>query len=600
MKRKSLLIFFILLFTTISYSFDITVINKDGDKLKNVMVNINNFVYLTDENGKVTSDTKDDILNITLSKEGYYEEKLTLKNNNFEKNLTLIMKPLVISTINFKFSEPQGGIEYREVGSKFYKKIPFLGRDKLLTLPVGTYEFIFYSQNAKKQSKIINISKREEVFYIDFDTDKNTFFFIGNINKNKGIRFYGNDIGHIKPLKDIVLVIFKDGKIIEKIKLGDSFSSVELEDGVYDFKVENKFYNDLFFRGIKLNSESNKNIVISIPPIEVTVNGVIKNKDQFIGGTKIKFIDVNNNVYETISNFAGEFSTKLPPQKYKIVLSKPGFVIREDQNLIYDFTTPKKTYNLTLNTTELFSNVQGIVVDKNNDPISNAKITVKSGENIVNLKSDDFGNFSTSILPGLLFIKVEKDGYKSFGMVKKLERFSSLSGQKIILEPYLSNISGTISNSFYPLSNIHLVLRNTKGEMVANAISNENGYYEFPDLNINQKYYIDVGARGYRYYSSNPIILTRDYLQDQNIFLQSKDIRLFLEFIDSSDIALSNIKVKINNKNYNTDTNGFVLLTLPPGTNSINIDLPSYNYKKNIHLKSTTKNPDKIRIVIKK
>ncbi len=597
---KKLIFLFIVLFNITCYSITLTIIGEDKSPLKEVIANINNQVKISDSKGYVAFNTSEDILNISISKEGYKEEVLTLKNSKDEvQNLTLVMKKINTSYVTFEFPVSSGLIEYREVGTSRYTKVPFLGSTKSIEFLAGTYEFIFSAKDSKKNKQILNFRDNSEHLMIDIDIPKNIFFILGNISKNKGINFYKNNIGRVTPPKDLTLVIFKNGEFKTKFKLKDTFVPIELEDGVYDFMIEGRFYSNLYFRGLKIDSSVNRNIVISIPSVQTTIRGVIKNNDQFIGGAKILFTDVDNNSYETMSNFAGEFSINLPPQKYKVTLNKPGFVLKKNQNLIYDFSAPNEIYNLTLNTKELLSNIEGMVTDDKGIPISNADIMVKNGDKIIHLKSDDFGNFSTSTLPGLLFIKVEKDGYKAFGVVTKLERFSTLSGLKISLTPYLSNISGVISNSFTPLGNLHLSLRDNQGEVVANTISNQNGYYEFSDIKINNSYFISVGVQSYRYYYSDVFTLTKDDIINKNIILQGRKIRVHLELLSSSKTPLSNQEVIVEGTVYKTDTNGFLLLELPENKKNIDIQVKSYGYQKQIDLSSMSTNPNQLTLIIK-
>ena len=122
---KKLIFLFMILFTITSYSITITVIDREGSLLTEVIAKINNQVKIGSSKGVVSFDTKDNILNISLSKEGYKEEVLTLKNPiNEIQNLTLIMKPLKTSNITIEFSTPEGVIEYREIGANLYTKLP--------------------------------------------------------------------------------------------------------------------------------------------------------------------------------------------------------------------------------------------------------------------------------------------------------------------------------------------------------------------------------------------------------------------------------------------------------------------------------------------
>lgn len=597
---KKLIFLFIIILNISSYSIKIKIIKEDRTPLKEVFVNINNQVKVSNSKGNVTFDILDEVLNISISKEGYIKKNFTLKNSiNGLINFTLVMKSINTSYITFEFPINDGLIEYREIGTNKYIKVPFSENLKSIEFLQGTYEFIFSTKSSIKNKQILNFNNKSEHIFIDIKFPKNNFFIIGNASKNKEINFFKDNISKISPLKNTNLVIFQNGKIKKKIKLKNTFVPIKLKDGIYDFMIENEFYPNLYFKNLKLNSTVNKNIVISIPNIEVAIKGVIKNNDQFVGGAKISFTDVDNNSYETTTTFGGHFFLNLPPKKYKISLKKPGFLLKNNQNLIYDFTTPKEVYKLNLETEEVLSNIKGIITDDKGIAIQNANIIINNSSKIIHLKSDDFGNFSTPILPGLLFIKVEKKGYKAFGIVIKLERFSNLSGLNISLTPYLSNISGIISNNFTPLSNLNLTLRNLQGEAVANTVSNQNGYYEFSDIKINENYFISIGTQTYQYYYSDVFILTKDDIVNKNIILQSRKIRIHLELLKNSNTPLNNENIIIEGVSYKTDSNGFLLLDLPEDTESINIYIKSYGYQKKINLNSISKNPNQLTLIIK-
>ncbi len=596
---KKLLILFLVLFNISIYSLNIAVIDKDGNPLKETIININNSVKITNSQGVSSFDINDSSLDITLSKEGYQGKTLSMKNHTSSSDITFIMTPLKYSNVTFEFSLPNGIIKYREVGAKSYKKVPFFKTLKSIKLPVGTYEFIFSSQESTDYYKILTFSEQSEYFFVNFDIKKEQFFFISNYGEKQGIHFYKNNIGKITPTKGIELIISKEGKVLSKLKLYDTFTPFELEYGRYDFALLGKNGESIFYNGVKLDSSTYKNIVFTVNPIQTNVSGTIKNKGQFIGGATLTFTDVNNNAYKTISNFVGEFNISLPPQKYKITLDKPGFNLSKNQNLIYDFLTPHEKYSLELNTEELFSNVDGTIVDTKGNPIVGAKIFIKNNGEIITLESDNFGNFSTSTLPGLLFITAQKEGYKSFGIVSKLERFSSLSGLKIPLTPFLSNISGIISNSFFPLKNMILTLRDKEGNIVANTISNQNGFYEFADININGEYFISVGDPAYKHYYSDFFVLGKKDIINKNIILESKNSRIYIKFLNANNLPLSNIKVNVQDKIYTTDTNGFLLLELPEKTKSINVKVNSYNYNKKINIENLNDNPNKLTLIIK-
>jgi len=199
----------------------------------------------------------------------------------------------------------------------------------------------------------------------------------------------------------------------------------------------------------------------------------------------------------------------------------------------------------------------------------------------------------------MIFIKVEKDGYKPVGVVRKLERFSTLSGLNITLSPHLSNISGIISNDFFPLKDIPLNLRDKDGNIVASTLSNSNGYYEFSDVRIDKNYFITVGVQSYKHYFSSRFHLSEEDVTNKNIILKSRNLRVYLEVVDALENPLKNKKISINKIIYSTDSNGFLLLELPENTQNIVIRGVGYNYYNKMDLSSVYKDPYQVVIKIK-
>ncbi|MCK5779858.1 MAG: hypothetical protein KAH04_02510 [Psychrilyobacter sp.] len=598
---KKLFIFFILLISITSYSMDISVRSINDLPLKEVLIKVNNEIKISDNSGNATFDipTNDNIINIILSKEGYKEEIVTIKNQKISSQMTFILKKIKRSKIIFDFPISDGVIEYREIGAQKYTKVPYFGKSKSIDFYFGNYDFLFSSKNTSDIKRNIFVNQTQKRYYIDSKIKENKFFILGNISKKQEINFYDKSIKKVTSPEDLKLTILKNGKIVKKIVLNDTFTPVILESGTFDFMVNGKFYDNTYFRGLLLNSSTNKNIVISLPSVATNIRGVIKNNNQFIGGVTLAFTDVNNKVYNTNSDFVGSFSIDLPPQKYKITIKKPGFTLNKKQDLIYDFSIAKNRYNLNLLATELPSSIDGIVYDNMKKPLPDALISLKSGDIVIKLKSNKFGEFSVPILPGMIFIKVEKDGYKSVGIVRKLERFSTLSGLNVTLSPYLANISGIISNDFFSLKKTPLKLRDTKGNVVANTLSNSIGYYEFSDIKTNENYFISVGVQSYKHYFSSHFYLDREDILNKNIILKNRKVRVYLEVVDYLGAPFKNKKISINKTIYSTDSNGFLLLELPEHTKTIIVRGVEYTFYKKIDLTSIYEDPYQLILKIK-
>lgn len=598
-RFKYLIITLFFLLITPSFSIDIKVINKDKTPIRKAIIKVNNQIQLTNKKGISSFKTKDEILNITISKEGYSQLNFSLDGTSKEnKEITLVLQPLKLSTATFSFSSSTGTIKFREVGTTYFKEVPFFKKIKQLILPFGTYEFIFTNGEKIKTRKLVTLSKDNLQVNVSFKGQPLQFFLLGILGTKKDISFLAKGLTKFTSLSGSTITIFKDSKIVKEIKFTDSFIPLELLEGRYDFLIKGPSNDNTLFKGVLLRKDSKRSILIEVPSIKTFISGVVKEESQLLGGVKVILTDVYNNKFETTTTFTGKFSIQVPPRKYKITIEKPGFTLNKDQNLIYDFSIPNYSYKVSLRAVELPSSISGEIFDLNGESLNGVTLTITSGGKNKKINTDKFGKFSCEVQPGFLFIKAEKEGYKAYGKIIKLERFSKLSSIQIKLMPFLINISGIVQDHISPIKEIPLVLKDIKGNQVAVTKSNENGFYEFPDIDINNKYFISVGGTSYRYFQTSSFKPTKEDMKDKNILLVDKKPRFFIHFKDLEKKSLPKVNVLINNRTYTTDTNGFLLLQLREGTSKLLIEIPKYKFTKKIDREGFTEDPNQLTIIV--
>ncbi len=166
---------------------------------------------------------------------------------------------------------------------------------------------------------------------------------------------------------------------------------------------------------------------------DIVINGYTKNNNKFISDVTIFFIDQNSSVFETKSDNTGKFSISIPPNKYSINIDKTFFRISERNLKDYDL---KNDTFLDIKLESSSSFLDGFVVDKDENPISNAKIIIKYDDFSATIFSDDTGKFSTYLKPEIFTLIVSKYGYSTTCSIREIKANSSISNKKIKLNSF--------------------------------------------------------------------------------------------------------------------------------------------------------------------
>ncbi|MGL6154765.1 MAG: hypothetical protein ACRC0W_06485 [Cetobacterium sp.] len=277
------------------------------------------------------------------------------------------------------------------------------------------------------------------------------------------------------------------------------------------------FFLYLFF--IFSTCSFSQNNEISSYEKTIKIQGVVFDGNYSIGNATISFINSENIVFNTKSDFAGNFNITLPKNRYRILGEKYGYEMVKDQNTFYDFTRKKDNYSLDILLKQIPSIIEGRVLDEDGNPIKNAKITIKSKENLDVIKSDNFGMFRLEVPMGLISIFAEKNGYFGNGTAILLESESLRNNIAINLQRKFFSISGVLTNSVESLGNktIYLIDSNNK-KILGKTVTSPIGYYEFLNIPGQSKVKIVVDIKEYKKFSSDEIIVNSN-INKFNIFL---------------------------------------------------------------------------------
>lgn len=265
-----------------------------------------------------------------------------------------------------------------------------------------------------------------------------------------------------------------------------------------NFKYKLIFFS-IFFHFIYLSSYCN-----------ISIKGVLKNKDMTMGGIKIKFIDNENKVTEAQTDIFGYFSLELEPKKYSIILNDHTLLLTENLNKIYDFKNEKKEVFLSLEA--IFKNgfISGRTVDNFNNPIPFSKLRITSREFFKNIISDEFGYFSLEVPHGILRISSFSEGFLTKSIVKNLPPASAIPNISIIMNKIFHSLEGYVTDGVEPLENIEVKLFSEKGSLLKRVSTSETGKFFFSDIPSLEKIYIVIESQNYIIYNSELIKLEKN------------------------------------------------------------------------------------------
>lgn len=313
---------------------------------------------------------------------------------------------------------------------------------------------------------------------------------------------------------------YKSGdKTFKTFDFYNSKATFDLEDEVYTFLFSSNDYATIA-TDIDIKTIS-KDIYIKFSKKDsTTINGIVKCNSNNIGGAEITFIDSLNRGYSVTSDFLGKFKITLPKGNYKIKSKKFGYTNKKDPSLVYDLSSTKP-YNITINLDQISSYIEGRVIDEKRNPVIDAEIVIKNGAETFYLKTDEFGMFKKDVTSGIVTLICSKPGFITNGSVRKIESDSSIPNLEIILTKTKFYIQGIVTDGVRALPKISINIHDEDINKIATVVSDENGYYEFRDIEGDKEVFISINDPKYERFKTKLFRLDKN-INDCNLILEEK------------------------------------------------------------------------------
>lgn len=559
--------------------------------------NLQNLIITADQNGTVTASLeKKSVYTINVTENSYKPIKMTIDTNNLAASSVSLALTREEFGVKIKSNSNSGNYTIKSLENSSVFTGSFTGQVLALLLPFGKYEFTIGAENYKSVTKTINITSSYEDSIKMIPSFKNFNFFLKIGDKNNFEQSSEKPLNYL-PVRNFKVTLLKNSKIEIPLKLSENTSSVPF--GVYDVVATSDFSERLFFQNVLFDENSLENIIFTAKESYSFVSGTISTSGSLLGGVEILFTDENDNSYSAVTSIEGSYSLKLPPRNYTVSIIKDGYRPVKNSILTLDKMSSNGNYTVNLNLEEIPSVITGKVTTSTGNPVANAKITVKLEKTESIFYTEEDGSYKIYSPSGLLMIKVEKQGIKTKGIVKMLNRFSTITGVDFKVDEVLSSIEGSITDGSLPLGNIQVQLF-TGDKLVTSLISRNDGGFYFENLSSYKKYSIVIENVNYIKYKSQSIDLTAVPLKNFNIILNKNILNAVLEFRDSSNKPLSNSEIVVNNTTYKTDINGFLELPLKISEEitMVTVSIPAFNFNDSFEIPKDSKSFKK-SIVIK-
>lgn len=300
----------------------------------------------------------------------------------------------------------------------------------------------------------------------------------------------------------------------------NSKATLNLDEENYTFLFFNKEYAPII-KEIDIKQSPREIYVEFLKKEDIFIKGVIKSKDNNVGGSEIQFIDNFNRGYSTTSDFLGNFQIRLPKGNYKIKVNKFGYTTKKNSPLIYEFTSSNKPYNLTINLDKIPSSIEGRVIDEKRNPIINAQVTIKNGAETFYLKTDEYGKFKKEVSSGIVTLICTKPGFFTNGSVRKIESDSSIPNLEIVLTKTKFNIQGIVTDGVKALPKILITIHDEDINKITSVTSDENGYYEFINIEGDKEVFISINDPKYKRLKTDLFRLDKN-INNFNLILEKK------------------------------------------------------------------------------
>lgn len=460
--------------------------------------------------------------------------------------------------LNFLFNTRRGYMEYTNMDTGIKYGLNFTNASSTLDLPEGRYKFQFFSPDYHPEERIINAPGGYQSYRIDLEKKESTFFVSVIESRKQEVYLSDKPVSTGRSLDNSKIIFYKDDVPVKSLEISSLLEPVKIEHGYYNISLISGRETIFRVQRFPINDRSGKFINFFASPAQVSVKGSLKVGDMLLGGAEVTFTDVENNTYTMRSNFSGEFEGYLPARKYKVSVNRFGYKLKDEVDLIYDFTSPKvSSYTLPLELEEVPSKIGGRVFDDQGNPVIGAKVTLRSGENIYETITDNYGRFSSGTEAGLVFIKVIKDGYFHHGIVQKIEKSSTISNLEVRIGRKLYSIRGIISDGVSPVKKQRMDLVDKQGRRFNSTLSGDNGYFEFLDIPATEEYHIRTSVEGYKTFNSQPFQLKEDRY-GFNIILDPSGSRMVIQALGSDSKPLKETSININGSTRTTDDNGML------------------------------------------
>lgn len=530
----------------------------------------------------------------------YKKETVTLEynQNDSSQNLDILLEKKE-TIFNFSFNTQNGNIKIYDKNKKIIIDDSFSNSSYTLKLPYDEY---FLEISADKYiSAIQNISADNIIKNINIVL-KNKYknirlnFEIGLISDILFLDKYSDY--EIKENKTIIYFEIKKGNLLVTSGSSFSFVDLELEEGLYDLYVSNELAYPFTKKDFKIFSEQKENIIIKLRELPVFIEGKINITTG--SSVTIYFKSDNNKTYSTNTTTSGSFNLFLPVGSYTLAIDNKLFLLKKE-NTSFNFDVPGNKLFLNLEIEELPEFISGYVKDFKGNPLKDALITIKVNKDEKSVYTDKNGFYSTNIKNGLAIIKASKDGFKSKGNVKKINKSEELNSVNFFLEEIYGMLSGTITDGVSPLLNINLKLFDLENIFIAETKTNIDGFFNFNNLSISKKYKIKIENEFFYNYTSPEIEIFDSKTEIFNIILNKNTLNAIIEIKSENLEPIQDLEVIINNIKYITDMNGLIESNIFIENNSykFNLFIEQFNYRESFDIPLDQAQPLKHSIVLK-
>ncbi len=459
--------------------------------------------------------------------------------------------------LNFIFNINRGYMEYTNLDTQVKYGLNFSGGRSSLNLEEGRYKFQFFSPDYHTKEMLITSDGNYRSYSVELERRESSFFISIIESRKQEVYLSDKPISRGRALEGAKLIFYRNNEPVKSLEIHSLLEPLSLEHGYYDISLVMGDKSIFRVQRFPINDKGGKFINFFASPPQVNVRGVLKVGEMSLGGAKVTFTDVDNNSYSMNSNFSGEFSGYLPAKKYQLKVERFGYKLKEEVNLLYDFTSQVSPYDLRLELQEVPSIIGGRVFDDLGAPIEEARVTMKTEDQVFETFTDSYGRFSGETPAGIIFIKVEKNGYFHHGIVQKIEKSSTISNLEIRVSRQIHSLRGIISDGVSPIKRKKLDLIDEEGRRFDSTLSGDNGYFEFLDIPATRNFYIHTRVKGYKDYSSEPFIL-KENQEDFNIILAPLGSKVVLHLMKEPNLPLEEATVLINGKEETTDANGMI------------------------------------------